>query len=224
MFDSILTGTTGFINISQVAVCTLASLACGLVTALCYRIAEKPSRNFLISAVILPAVVQMVILAVNGNLGVGVAIAGSFSLVRFRSLPGKASDIVMIFLAMTAGLLTGMGYVWLALAMSVTLSLVFAAVSKLPLFAGDEKERTLRITIPEDLDYTSVFSDIFDEYTSSCRQVAARTVNLGTMYQLTYEIKLRKAEDEKKMIDAIRVRNGNLGIVCGHQAITAQEM
>ncbi|MDO5122230.1 MAG: DUF4956 domain-containing protein [Erysipelotrichaceae bacterium] len=131
MFSSILTGTTSYLSISQVLACTAASIVCGMIIALAYKYTEHPSRNFLISVVILPAVVQMIILMVNGNLGVGVAVAGSFSLVRFRSLPGKASDIVIIFLAMGAGLMTGMGYIWLAVCCAVLISLLFVMTARI---------------------------------------------------------------------------------------------
>ncbi len=224
MFSSVLTGTAGYLSISQIALCTLVSVLCGMIVALSYRVVEPAGRNFLLSVVILPAVVQLVILMVNGNLGAGVAVAGSFSLVKFRSLPGKASDIVIIFLAMASGLLTGMGYIWLALCAAVSICAVFVLIGKLPLFEEDERLRTLRITIPEDLDYITVFDDIFARYASKCRLIASRTVSLGTMYQLTYELHLKDAGEEKQMIDALRARNGNLGVVCGHAAARAEEL
>lgn len=224
MFSSILTGTASYLSITQVLTCTAASILCGMIIALAYKFTEHPSRNFLISVVILPAVVQMIILMVNGNLGVGVAVAGSFSLVRFRSLPGKASDIVIIFLAMGAGLMTGMGYVWLAAASALLISLLFVMTARIPAFDEDRTIRSLRITIPEDLDYMTVFDDLMAKYTTSSRLVSSKTVNLGTMYQLTYEIRLKDEKEEKKMIDELRTRNGNLSIACGHQAAAAQEL
>ena len=224
MFSSILTGITSYLSITQVLACTAASIVCGMIIALAYRYTEHPSRNFLISVVILPAVVQMIILMVNGNLGVGVAVAGSFSLVRFRSLPGKASDIVIIFLAMGAGLMTGMGYIWLAVCCALLISLLFVMAARIPVFDEDQSVRSLRITIPEDLDYTTVFDDLMEKYTTSSRLVSSKTVNLGTMYQLTYEIRLKDEKAEKTMIDELRTRNGNLSIACGHQAAAAQEL
>ncbi|MBQ1532693.1 MAG: DUF4956 domain-containing protein [Solobacterium sp.] len=224
MFSSILTGTTSYLSISQVLACTAASIVCGMIIALAYRYTERPSRNFLISVVILPAVVQMIILMVNGNLGVGVAVAGSFSLVRFRSLPGKASDIVIIFLAMGAGLMTGMGYIWLAVCCALLISVLFIITAQIPVFDEDQSVRSLRITIPEDLDYTTVFDDLMVKYTTSSRLVSSKTVNLGTMYQLTYEIRLKDEKAEKKMIDELRTRNGNLSIACGHCSAAAQEL
>lgn len=224
MFSSILTGTSSYLDIMQVLMCTAASVVCGLIISLAYKCVDHPSRNFQISTVILPAIVQMIILMVNGNLGVGVAVAGSFSLVRFRSLPGKASDIMIIFLAMGTGLMTGMGYIYLAIASAIILSLVFVLAAHLPVFDEDQKFRSLRITIPEDLDYTSVFDDVMAKYTSSCRLVSSKTVNLGTMYQLTYELKLKDESNEKKLIDELRTRNGNLSIICGHHASSANEL
>ncbi|MBE6123326.1 MAG: DUF4956 domain-containing protein [Solobacterium sp.] len=224
MFNSVLTQTASYLSIQQVLVCTAASVICGLIIACTYRMTDHPSRNFLISAAILPAIVEMVILMVNGNLGAGVAVAGTFSLVRFRSLPGKASDIVMIFLAMAAGLMTGMGYAVLAAAMTVLLCAVWYVISRMPLLDEDQKFRNVRIMVPEDLDYTEAFDDILEQFTSKHKLVSSKTVNLGTMYALTYELRLKDEKDEKKLIDALRTRNGNLSIICGHQSAVKEEL
>ncbi len=221
MFSSILGSAA---TMSQVAVCFSASLVCGLLCAFTYRYCENTSKNFLTALAVLPAIVMMVILMVNGNLGVGVAVAGSFSLVRFRSLPGRASDIVIIFLAMGLGLCTGMGYVYFALASAVIMCLLYVLISKLPLLSENTAYRSIRITIPEDLEYTEVFADIFNKYTSKAEEHAVRTINLGTMYQVTYDVVLKNTADEKQMIDEIRVRNGNLPVICGRAATAAAEL
>lgn len=218
MFSSILTNASSGLSLSSFFICIAASLACGLVIAMVYRFVEHPTKSFLITLALLPAIVQIVILMVNGNLGVGVAVAGSFSLVRFRSLPGKASDILIIFLAMGLGLCTGMGYVWFALAMAIILSAVLVCFAKTNLFEPNSNYRSLRITIPEDLDYTSVFDDVFNQYTKSHKVTNVRTMNLGTMYQITYEITLKDNNEEKNMIDTLRVRNSNLAIICSPNA------
>lgn len=175
MFSSILTNAASGLSLSSFLICIGISLVCGLLLAFVYRMTEHQARAFLITLAMLPAIVQIVILMVNGNLGVGVAVAGSFSLVRFRSLPGKASDILIIFLAMGLGLCTGMGcmyMVWFALAMAVILSLVLLCFSKTNLLEPDSAYRNLRITIPEDLDYTTVFDDVFAQYTKSAKITA----------------------------------------------------
>jgi bacteriorhodopsin len=218
MFSSILTNVSSGLNLSSFLICLGVSLVCGIILAFVYRQSEHPTKSFLITLAMLPAIVQIVILMVNGNLGVGVAVAGSFSLVRFRSLPGKASDILIIFLAMGLGLCTGMGYVWLALVMAVILGCVLLLFSKTNILEPDSAYRNLRITIPEDLDYTTVFDDVFAEYTKSAKVTAVRTINLGTMYQIIYDVMLKDTLQEKKMIDQLRVRNGNLAIICSKTA------
>ncbi len=218
MFSSILTNASSGLNLTSFLICLGVSLVCGILLACVYRQSEHPTKSFLITLAMLPAIVQIVILMVNGNLGVGVAVAGSFSLVRFRSLPGKASDILIIFLAMGLGLCTGMGYVWFALAMAVILCCVLLLFSKTNILEPDSSYRNLRITIPEDLDYTNVFDDVFAEYTKSAKVTAVRTINLGTMYQIIYDVMLKDPTQEKKMIDQLRVRNGNLAIICSKTA------
>lgn len=221
MFSSVLSST---LTMSSILICLVAALICGLIVALVYKAAVHATGNLTLTLSLLPAVTTIVIMMVNGNLGVGVAVAGSFSLVRFRSLPGKASDIVILFLAMGLGLCTGMGYVMFAIVMAVILSLVFYIISMSPLSENDRKYRCLRITIPEDLDYTSVFDEIFDRYTTSHKETNVKTANLGTMYQITYDIVLKDPQDEKKMIDALRMRNGNLPIIAGSGATYTESL
>ena len=172
----------------------------------------------------LPVIVMLVIMMVNGNLGVGVAVAGSFSLVKFRSLPGKASDILIIFAAMGLGLATGMGYVVFAAAAAVVFALFYFLFASTSLLAADSSYRSLRITIPEDLDYIESFDDIFEKYTKKAEEQAVRTINLGIMYQVTYDISLKNPDSEKEMIDAIRVRNGNLPVISSRAATAAAEL
>jgi len=222
MFESLMSSTS--FTAASILICLLTSILCGIVIALVYRASENPSRNFLTAVAILPCIVMLVIMMVNGNIGVGVAVAGSFSLVRFRSLPGKASDIAIIFLAMGIGLLTGMGYALLAVLMTMLISAAYWFLSKASFLSADSSFRSLRITIPEELDYTTVFQDIFSRYTTSAQLVSAKTVNLGTMYQISYEVRLKNSQDEKAMIDELRTKNGNLSILCGHQALPSAEL
>lgn len=224
MFSSVLTGTSSGLSITSVMICIAASLLCGLIVSIVYKLCENPSKSFLMTIALLPVIVQLVILMVNGNLGVGVAVAGSFSLVRFRSLPGKASDILIIFIAMGLGLMTGMGYVMLACASAVIICLIYMVFSKTALLDSDPSYRSMRITIPEDLDYITVFEDIFSKYTKKADESAVRTINLGTMYQVTYDVRLRDPSLEKEMIDAIRVRNGNLPVISSRTATVAGEL
>jgi hypothetical protein len=221
MFNSLM--SAGF-TAASVFICLVVSLLCGIAIALTYKAGDRPSRNFLLAVSVLPAIVMLVIMMVNGNIGVGVAVAGSFSLVRFRSLPGKASDIVIIFLAMGIGLITGMGYAVLAVICTVFMCAAFFMLNKAPFLSSSDDYRNLRITIPEDLDYISVFDDIFNKYATDIKLQSAKTVNLGTMYQISYELRLKNEKNEKAMIDELRTRNGNLSIVCGHHAMPATEL
>ena len=224
MFTSILTNTSSGLSVTAVLICLLASLACGIITAFTYRITEHPSKSFLMTAAILPAVVQIVILLVNGNLGAGVAVAGSFSLVRFRSLPGKASDILVIFISMALGLCTGMGYVVLAIVLAVLFSAFLFVLTGTSLLEPGSSYRSLRISIPEDLDYITVFDDIFEKYTKKARIETVKTVNLGTLYQISYEVELKDAGSEKEMLDEIRARNGNLPVISSHAPVQMMEL
>ena len=212
MFNSIITTTSTSITLTEILICFLTSIACGWIISFLYRLSSRTSRSFATTLVILPSVVMAVILLVNGNLGIGVAVAGSFSLVRFRSMPGKADDIATVFLAMACGLATGCGYCVFAIALAVSISIIHVCITKIPTFEPNRNIRTVKITIPEDLDYADTFDDILQKYAKSYRLNGVRTVNLGTMYQLNYEIELKNIKKEKEMIDEMRCRNGNLTI------------
>ena len=161
---------------------------------------------------VLPFLVQLVILLVNGNLGAGVAVAGAFSLVRFRSAPGSARDIMAIFLTMTVGLCCGMGY-WAPAVLAALVTCGLLLLQKKP--QTDPCERELRVTIPENLDYNDLFSDLFAGYTASCKLLRVKTVNMGSLYSLHYLVRLKDPAGEKELLDAMRCRNGNLEISCG---------
>ena len=193
---------------------TASALILGLVYALLYRYIEHCSRSFALTLSLLPAVVSVVILMVSGSIGAGVAVAGTFSLVRFRSAPGTGKEIVSVFISMAIGLACGMGFPLLAALFTVILCAMYALFTRL-IFpdAGDEEaEKTLQITIPEDLEYAGVFDDIFNRYTSGARLVRVKTTNLGSLNRLSYELHMLKPGTEKAMIDELRCRNGNLEI------------
>ncbi len=215
IFTGIFEGSAyGSFRVSQFILCIGVSLIIGLAVAAIYRFRSQCTSSFLLTLAILPATVCMVILMVNGNIGAGVAIAGAFSLVRFRSVPGTAKEIAAIFLAMTTGLMTGMGYLGYAglfvLIMGAIWMLYQWVTAKSMATLG--KNRTLRITIPEDLNYTAVFDEPLKQYTSSAELMSVKTTNLGSLFKLTYRITLRDSSKEKELIDALRCRNGNLEI------------
>ena len=215
MLDSIIQTQ---ITAQVFALCTAASLALGLGTALLCMYKSRYTQSFIITLAMLPAVVQVVIMLVNGNIGAGVAVAGTFSLVRFRSAPGTAREIGMIFLAMAIGLATGMGYVALAVFFFLIMALFVLVLTSLHFGGGDEHERELKITIPETLDYDGLFDDLFEKYTRSARLERVKTTNMGTLYELHYRVVLKTGRIPKEFLDELRCRNGNLNIVCGRTA------
>jgi len=207
LFDNALTTV---IPVGEFLLCMLVSLAIGGLLAGVYAFRARTSRSFLVTLFLLPAVVCVVIMMVNGNIGAGVAVAGAFSLVRFRSVPGTAREICMLFLAMGAGLVAGMGY----LAYAMLFALIMGAIMLiLRLTEKASAERSLTIVIPEDLNYTGLFDDLFAEYTASHRLKSVRTTAMGSLFKLTYDVKLKDELKEKDFIDALRCRNGNLEIL-----------
>ena len=195
MFSSIFTtATTTEFTTEQFLLCTGVSVGLGLLVALAYWIGGRASKPLAIALVVLPAIVQVIILMVNGNLGAGVAVAGAFSLVRFRSVPGSAREISFIFLAMAIGLATGMGYLGFAALITITIGVVLVILGKIPQKSG-RSEKLLKILMPEDLDYTTVFDDILQTYTSRAELERIKTTNLGSMFEASYVIVLK---DPKK--------------------------
>ena len=213
LFDSVF-GTATTITVREFLICIAVSLVIGVFLALVYAFRSKYTQSFLVTLALIPAVVCVVIMMVNGNVGAGVAVAGAFSLVRFRSVPGSAKEICAIFLAMGAGLVTGMGFIGYAVLFAVILGGAMF-ICNLTGFGGgrDEGERTLKITVPENLDYTEAFDEILADCTDSYRLTNVKTTNMGSLFKLTYVVKLKNDTNQKDMIDKLRVRNGNLEIM-----------
>ena len=190
------------------------ALGLGILIAASYMFRTRTSRSFAATLALLPALVCVVIMMVNGSIGAGVAVAGTFSLVRFRSAPGTAKEITTVFLAMAAGLICGMGYFLYALVFTVVICIAMMLL-KLTGFGNNRDEKELLITIPEDLDYDGAFDDIFDRYTLEHKLLSVKTSDMGSMFRLKYSITLKGDAGEKDFIDKLRVRNGNLPIaVC----------
>ena len=215
MLDSIITGTE--LTLQAFLICTAASLILGIAVAALsmYKSKSKYSQSYVLTLAMLPALVQIVIMMVNGNIGAGVAVAGAFGLIRFRSAPGTAKEIGMVFLTTAIGLATGMGYVVIAAVFFVIIAAFTLALTALRFGAGDSDERELKITIPENLDYDGLFDDLFQKYTRTADLDRVKTTNMGTLYELSYRITLRDGVSVKPFIDELRERNGNLNIVCG---------
>ncbi len=213
MLNSIITGTE--ITVSAFFICTAVSLLLGLGTAVLGMYKSTYTRSFALTLALLPAMVQIVIMMVNGNIGAGVAVAGAFGLIRFRSAPGSAKEIGLVFLATAIGLATGMGYVAIAAVFFVIIAVFALILTQFGFGAAAADERELKITIPENLDYDGLFDDLFQQYTLSAELERVKTTNMGTLYELSYKVILRDAHSAKAFLDALRTRNGNLSISCG---------
>lgn len=215
IFDS---STTSVIPVSQFLLCVIVSLVIGVILACAYTYKGTYNASFVRTLAILPAVVCVVIMMVNGNVGTGVAVAGAFSLVRFRSVPGSAKDIGAIFTAMGAGLVSGMGYLGYAILYTVILAVILVGYAQFRLWDKKEiREKKMIITIPEDLDYTEVFDDLLDTYTERYELIQVKTTNMGSLFKLTYQLELKDPSKEKELIDHLRCRNGNLEIMMTNQ-------
>ncbi len=206
------------LTLSAFLICTVVSLILGIGVALVSMYRTRSTPSFAVTLAVLPAVVQLVIMLVNGNLGAGVAVAGAFGLVRFRSAPGTAREIGALFLAMAIGLATGMGCVGLAVLAFVLISAMLLVLTMLNFGQQTSTERMLKITIPENLDYDGLFDDLLKQYTKKYALTQVKTTNMGTLYELDYRIVLPQEMVPKAFLDALRCRNGNLNIVCGRIA------
>ena len=223
LFD---TDLTAVISVTDFLLCLGCSLVLGLILAFAYMYRSRYTKSFVVTLALLPGVVCVVIMLVNGNVGTGVAVAGAFSLVRFRSVPGTAKEICMLFLAMGTGLIAGMGYLGFAAVFTLVMCGMFVLYNRMDF--GTKKNaavfKTLTITIPEDLDYSGVFDDIFAEFTRCHELIRVKTTNMGSMFKLTYNAELMDTAREKEMIDKLRCRNGNLEIVVSQQETVGTEL
>lgn len=224
MLNSLFSENTASIELGSILLCTLTSLVLGIVVAFTHKLTSRHNKNFLVTLAILPLLVQIVMIMVNGNLGTSVAILGAFGLIRFRSVPGTSKDILSIFFSMAIGLATGMGYLGFAALMTIVIALAIAIFSKFPLLASSDSEQILRIAVPEDLDYTTIFDDVFQKYTRRTQLEKAKTTDMGSLFDLHYRITLKDGINEKEFIDALRERNGNLRIVLSQRLTSEAEI
>ena len=209
-------------DIGMYLVCTAVAILCGVIAAFASSFRSGITKSFAVSLVVLPVIVETVILMVNGNVGTGVAVMGAFSLVRFRSVPGKAKEIAAIFLSMTAGLACAAGFIWISLIFTVIVSVVMIAVTAIPM--KNERCLELRITVPESISYEEVFDDLFEEYTKSCTLISVKTTNMGSLFKLKYRVLMRDPVRNKEFIDKLRCRNGNLESAIGFSADNAETL
>jgi len=205
-------------------ICTATSLICGFLLSLAHLYKNRSTKSFTITIALLPLIVQIIIMLVNGNLGTGIAAAGAFSLVRFRSVPGSAKEILSIFMAMAVGLATGVGYIGVSIIFTAILVIMSLVYTSLNFGDNTKNSRELRITVPESLNFTNAFDDVFKEFTVSHQLKRVKTTNMGSLFQLTYSIKLKNSEKEMEFIDKLRCRNGNLEIQSSYHPTITEEL
>ena len=213
MLESILQASE--VTMAEFLICLGAAMLLGVLNAMVFTYKTRHSAGFALTLALLPMSVAVIIMLVNGNVGTGVAVAGAFALVRFRSAPGSAREIAAIFIAMGMGLALGMGYVTVAVIFFVCSAVMVLGLSSIQFGGRGEREKLLRITIPENYDYNGLFDDLLAQYTNAWRLSRVRTTNMGTMYELSYEIELKESIAPKEFMDELRTRNGNLTIVIG---------
>ncbi len=214
MFNSVIAVNLTF---SAFLICLGGAIVLGVLTALVFSFRSRSSSSLSVALALLPPIVTLVIMMVNGSIGAGLAVAGTFSLVRFRSAPGTAKEICGVFMATAIGLACGMGYVGVAALFFVVMAVFVLILALLNMGEKSASYRHLRITIPETLEYDGLFDDLFAKYTSRHELTKVKTTNMGTLYELSYDIYLKDGEVKKEFIDAIRCRNGNLNVSCGRQ-------
>jgi len=217
MLKSLFSSTSSNVSLWSILVCTLVSIILGVIVAYTHKKTSKYSKNFLITLAVLPVLVQTVMIMVNGNLGTSIAIVGAFSLVRFRSLPGTSKEILSVFFAMAIGLATGMGHVFFACIMTILVSLAIILFDKIKFFDLNPSTKMLKIVIPENLDYTNMFDDIFEKFVKEFKLEKVKTTNMGSLFELSYRVTFKNDINEKEFIDQLRVRNGNLKIILSHE-------
>lgn len=221
IFTTILTDT---ITAKAFFLCTLTSVLLGFALAFAYMFKNSFSKSFVITIASLPIIVQLVMMLVNGNIGTGIAVMGAFSLIRFRSAPGTAREILAIFAAMAIGLACGVGFIGIAAVFTVIFIIINFICTITRFGEHSQSRKTLRITIPENLDYTEVFDDTLNRFSSKHELIKVKTTNMGSLYQLTYEITLKNVNQEKEFIDELRIKNGNLEIICSRLSASGDDI
>ena len=225
MLESVFNETAQVsISLGNCLICIVAAIILGGVISFTHRITTKTTPNFLLTLTVLPVLVQVVIFLVNGNLGTAFAVAGAFSLVRFRSMPGNSKEIVSVFWAMAVGLGLGMGYVLYTILITVIVAILVIAMSKIANKIQDVSQRKLKILIPENLDYEEVFDDILKKYTNKAELLKVKTTNMWSMYELVYIVSIKAEIKQKSFLDEIRCRNGNMLVSLERQELSEVEL
>ena len=219
MFNSIFDSTAGGMEITSALIAAGAALVLGLILAITHMKTSQTTKGFLITLAVLPVLVMGVMIMINGNLGTSIAIIGAFSLIRFRSLQGRAKDLLSVFFAMMIGLACGMGHILFGAVITVIAIVAIIILTYTHFLEPNRSERVLRVTIPEDMDYADVFAETFKKYTTRADLITMRTVNMGSLYDLTYDVKLKRGIKEKDFLDSIRERNMNLKVMLSQPVV-----
>ena len=212
MFDSVFTSAS--VTVTEFFTMAGVSLVAGLLYAWIMSFRVRSTKRFFLVNAILPFVIATVIAFVSGNIGAGVAFGGAFALIRFRSAQGTADELASILIAMCGGVAFGMGYLGYGALILIGLAALYFAISLLPIFEhrAQAQEKLLRVTIPESLDYIDVFDDTFAHYLKSYENVGVKTTGMGSMFRLSFKIRMKDPKEEKAFIDELRTKNGNLEI------------
>lgn len=221
LFSSIFTST---FTLGQFLIAVLASMVLGFVVSIYYMFRNTYSKSFVPSLILIPAIECVVIIMINGNMGAGIAVAGSFALIRFRSARGSAKDLTAIFMAMAIGIICGTGYIGIAVLFTLIVCAVGMFLSFVKYGECDGKMRYLKITVPENLNYDEAFEEVLDNYCSSYEIEKVMTLSLGSLFRVDYSIVMKDTSKIKAMIDDLRIRNNNLEIVCGKEAVSKEEL
>lgn len=213
MFNSIFDTTATGLDITSALIAALVALGLGVVLAFSHAKTTQTTKGMMVTLATLPLLVMAVMIMINGNLGTSIAILGAFSLIRFRSIAGRAKDLLAVFAAMMIGLACGMGHVLFAAVVTIIYVVALFIFTYTRLLEPDQNEKVLKVVIPEDLDYEDVFSDIFKKYTTRAHLVRMKTLNMGSLYKLTYDVKMKRGVKDKDFLDEIRVKNCNLKVL-----------
>lgn len=221
LFSSIFTST---FTLGQFLTAVMASMVLGFVVSIYYMFRNTYSKSFVPSLILIPAIECVVIIMINGNMGAGIAVAGSFALIRFRSARGSAKDLTAIFMAMAIGIICGTGYIGIAVLFTLIVCVMGMFLSLVKYGECDGKMRYLKITVPENLNYDEVFEEVLNNYCSSYEIEKVKTLSLGSLFRVDYSIVMKDTSKIKAMIDDLRISNNNLEIVCGKEAVSKEEL
>ena len=192
-----------------------------MIFTLLVSLKTRGTKSFFITSSLMPvivaAVISMVSIFLNDTSSGAVRIATiavALGLIRFRSVNGRAEELLLLFAGIAIGLISGLGYVVFAVIFALLVAILYLTLTSLKLFDGKRftNEKLLKITIPESLEYDEAFDDTFTKFLKKNELVEVKTTGMGSLYRLSYRIELKDAKQDKAFIDELRIKNGNLEI------------